>query len=253
MAAKDKAEPVSGFDIVRAVKQVRDQHGSAPPPPRPPRAPPGKPPDQPPDDPKPKARIGKTAVPTKYEYTCHKCGYNFTIAGKVQTLYCAKCRTILNQSDYTIDKRHDVSIVTAGMVKIASNGIWAGDSLTAREVVLEGQHECGKIRATHRLVIGPGALPRMGDIEAQDIAITAEASLFMDAVAAYRNIEIAGEFIGELHASGLVTIRPGGHFKGKLVARHLVVEDGGGLSADVDLNPERTEQPPSKVETGSIP
>lgn len=237
MAARQKTEPVSGFDVVRAVKQVRDHQGSAPPPPRkPPPAPPEKPPDQPDEgSPKPAARISKTAVPTKYEYTCHKCGYTFTIAGKVQTLYCAKCRTILNQSNYTISKRHDVSIVTAGVVTIAAGGVWAGESLTAREVILEGQHEQGTIRATHRLVIGPGASPRMADISAVDVLVRAEASLFLDAPVTFRNIEIGGEFIGELHATGLVTIRAGGHFKGKLVTKHLVVEDGGGLTAEVQI------------------
>lgn len=238
MAARHKTEPMNGFDVVRAVKHVRNHQGSAPPPPpKPPRAPPDKPPDQPGDDRpgKQSARISKTAVPTKYEYTCHACGYTFTIAGKVQTLYCAKCRTVLNQSSYTISRRHDVSIVTAGVVTITPDGVWAGESLTAREVILEGQHERGTIRATSKLVIGPGAVARMADITAPDLLVKAGASLFVDEPVTFRNVEVAGEFVGELNATGLVTIRAGGHFKGKLVTKHVIVEDGAGLSAEVNI------------------
>lgn len=251
MAAKHKAGEMDGFDIVRAVQHARTQQGSAPPPPRkPPPAPSGKPPDAPDEGLPRSVRIGKTAVPTKYEYTCYQCGYAFTVAGKVQTLYCAKCRTILNQSSYTIDKRHDVSIVTAGTVTITSTGIWAGNSLTAREVVLEGQHEQGHICASNRLIVGPGCLPRMADIEAPDLVVRPETSLFLDAPASFRNVELAGEMTGELEVRDLVTIRAGAHFKGKLTARRLILEEGGGLTADVIVGPEafppETHVPPQK-------
>jgi cytoskeletal protein CcmA (bactofilin family) len=236
MAPKGKIEPVSGFHVVRAVKQVRDHQGSAPPPPpKPPRAPPEKPPDQPDDGKSKSARIGKTAVPTKYEYECHKCGYQFTIAGKVQTLYCAKCRTILNQADYTIDKHHDVSIVTAGVVKIGPEGVWAGGDLLARDVVIEGRHEGGTIKSMRRLEVCPGAQVQLDYIQAKDLLVRAGAELALGSEREFRDVEIAGTIDGALNASGLVTIHAGGHFKGKLVTKHLVVEDGGGLTAEVKI------------------
>lgn len=239
MAPKGKVEPVSGFHVVRAVKHVRDQQGSAPPPPKkPPRAPPEPPPDHP-DDGKPSsARIGKTAVPNKYEYECHKCGYQFTIAGKVQTLYCAKCRTILNQSDYTIDQRHDVSIVTAGVVTIKPAGVWAGGELLARDVVIEGRHEGGSIKAMRRVMLGSGASINIADISTKDLLIGAGCVVPLNEPRSFRDVEIAGELSGELTSTGVVTIRSGGHFKGKLVSKHLIVEDGGGLNAEVNITNE---------------
>lgn len=236
MAPKGKVEPVSGFHVVRAVKHVRDQQGSAPPPPKkPPRAPPEEPPDHPDDGKSPSARIGKTAVPTKYEYECHKCGYQFTIAGKVQTLYCAKCRTILNQSDYTIDKPHDISIVTAGVVKIAPEGEWVGGDLLARDVVIQGQHTGGTIKAMRRVEVGAGAQVDIARINTRDLLVGAGAAVILHQAREFRDVEIAGVLEGELTASGMVTIRAGGHCKGRLVTKHLVVEDGGGLTAEVKI------------------
>ncbi|HMO51558.1 MAG TPA: polymer-forming cytoskeletal protein [Kiritimatiellia bacterium] len=230
---------MSGFDVVRAVKNVRDHHGSAPPPPRPPRAPPEKPPD-PPDDgkPGPSIKIGKTAVPSKNEFVCYECGYRFTIAGKVRTLYCAKCRTILNQTDYTIDKPHDISIVTAGAVRITAEGTWAGGSLSARDVVLEGKHAGGSIKAFRRLEIAPGAEFNLANIQAEDLLIRAGAEVRADVPAKFRDIDVAGEFDGELEATGLITVHAGGHLKGKVVSKRLKVEEGGGLTAEVEIRPD---------------
>lgn len=232
MAAKRKAGEMSGFDVVRAVKHVRDQQGSAPPPPPKPPAPPSAGPE-PPEENKPSVRIGKTAVPTKHEYVCYECGYRFTVAGKVRTLYCAKCRTILNQADYTIDKPHDVSILTAGTVTITPEGTWAGGSLSARDVILHGRHDGGTIKASRRLEIHPGAVFNLGNIETESLIVRAEAAIKAETPVTFRDIELHGEFVGDLTAEGLVTIHPGGHFQGRLTTMHLRVEEGGGLNADV--------------------
>lgn len=236
MADKHKAGEMSGFDVVRAVKHVRDHQGTAPPPPKKPPAPPSAAPDQPDDKkPAPSVRIGKTAVPTKHEYVCYECGYRFTIAGNVRTLYCAKCRTILNQTNYSIDKPHDVSIVTAGVVTITPEGTWTGGSLSARDVILQGRHEGGTIKASRRLEIHPGAVFKLENVEAESLVIKPEAIVKAELPMKFRDVEILGELEGELEAEGLVSILPGGHFKGRLKTKHIRIEDGGGLTADVEL------------------
>jgi cytoskeletal protein CcmA (bactofilin family) len=239
LADKRKAGEMSGFDVVRAVKHVRDQHGSAPPPPKKPPAPPASPPDQPEEGkPAPSVKIGTTAVPTKHEIVCYECGYRFTVAGKVRTLYCAKCRTILNQTDYVIDKHHDVSIVTAGIVTIKPEGIWAGGSLTARDVIIEGRHEEGSIKAYRRLEIGPGAVLQLDKIEAEDLLVRADAVVLAEAPRQYRDIEVFGELDGDLEATGIISVHAGGCLKGRIKAKHFKMEDGGGLVADVTIGGE---------------
>lgn len=237
MAEKRNAGEVSGFDVVRAVKHVRSHSGSAPPPPRPPKAPPAATPE-PPEEPKPAAgaRIGKTAVPTKHEYVCYECGYRFTVAGKVHTLYCAKCRTILNQADYTIEKRHDISIVTAGKVTIKPEGTWAGGGLTARDVILEGRHEGGSIKVYRRLEIAPGAVFDLNLIEAEDLVVRAGAVVDGgERVMKHRDVTIHGEVRGALEATGLVTLHAGASFSGRLKTKRLVMEDGAALEAEVEI------------------
>ncbi len=248
MADKRNAGEVSGFDVVRAVKHVRSHPGSAspPPPPRPPKAPPSAAPE-PPEDRKPAAgaRIGKTAVPTKYEFVCYECGYRFTVAGKVHTLYCAKCRTILNQTDYTIEKRHDVSIVTAGKVTITPEGVWAGGGLTARDVIIEGRHEGGSIKVYHRLEIGPGAEFDLGQIEAEDLVVREGATVDGGGRdLKYRNVIIRGDVHGSLEAAGLVSLHVGGSFRGRLKTKRLIMEDGAVLEADVEIGGDGVEPAP---------
>ena len=252
MAAKNKAGEVSGFDVVRAVKMARPGQGSAPPPPGKPPAPPssGPGPEPPDETPSPPAKIGKTAVPTKHEYVCYECGYRFTVAGKAHTLYCAKCRTILNQTDYTIDKPHDVSIVTAGTVTIEADGVWSGGSLAARDVILKGRHEGGTIKAFRKLVIHPGAGIKLSACETESLVLLEGSVLKAEAPMRLRDLELHGVFEGELEATGLVAIKAGGHFVGRLTARHLSVEDGAGLTGDLRINadPEPEAKPRIAVE-----
>ena len=238
MVDKHKAGEVSGFDLVRAVKHVRSHPGSAPPPPppRPPPAPPTSPPNEPEDGkPAPGVRIGKTAVPTKHEFVCYECGYRFTVAGKVRTLYCAKCRTILNQTDYTIDKPHDISIVTAGSVRIAPDGVWSNGTLSARDVIIEGRHESGAIKAFRRVEIGPGAVFDLSVITTDTLVLREGVTVNSETPLTFRDVELHGTFNGTLESPGLVKLFAGSILRGKLKTPRLVMEDGATLEADVEI------------------
>ncbi|HMO05246.1 MAG TPA: polymer-forming cytoskeletal protein [Kiritimatiellia bacterium] len=239
LADKRSIGEVSGYDVVRAVKHVRTTPGSAvpPPPKRPPPAPPASPPGEPDDGKKqPAVKIGKTAVPTKYEYVCYECGYRFTVAGKVRTLYCAKCRTILNQTDYSIDKPHDVSIVTAGVVTITETGVWSGGTLSARDVVLRGRHEGGSIKAFRRLELAPGSVFRLDALEAEDLVVHEGVVIEGgETPMRFREVEVRGEVSGRLEASGLVTLHARAVFRGVLKTKRFVMEDGAVLEADVEI------------------
>jgi cytoskeletal protein CcmA (bactofilin family) len=178
---------------------------------------------------------------------CYECGYRFTVAGKVRTLYCAKCRTVLNQTDYTIDKEHDVSIVTAGSVTIAEGGVWTGGSLFARDVVLKGGHTGGTLRATRRLEVHPGAVYRLEAVDTERLVVAEGAEVVASSPMVFKEVEIHGRLEGELTAEGVVRIHPGGHFVGRLVTQHLVVEEGGGLTGEMVIGAPLSER---SVDTG---
>lgn len=174
-------------------------------------------------------------MPTKHEFVCYECGYRFTVAGKVRTLYCAKCRTILNQTDYTIDKPHDISIVTAGVVTIAPHGVWKSGGLSARDVVIEGRHEGGSIKAYRRLEIAPGAVFDFASIEAESLVVREGAVIETETPMTFREVDVHGMISGTLEATGLVKLHAGSVFRGKLKTPRLIMDDGAALEADVEI------------------
>lgn len=229
MAIRRKPGEVAGFDVVRAMNKSRSGQGSTPPPPKKPNAPPDATPDQP-EDPNKKgtrAKVRKTAVPTKHVYVCYECGYEFTVAGVAHSLYCAKCRTILNQTDYTITKRHDVPIKTAGTVTIEPDGIWKGKSLSARDVILKGKHESGLIKAFRKLELHAGANVQLDKVEAGCLIIHEGNELKLEKRLVMKDVELFGVIDGELETTGRLIIRAGGHMKGTLKTKHITIDEGG--------------------------
>lgn len=239
------------------MKKARDSHGSAPPPPKKPNAPPAATPDQP-EDPNNKgtrAKVGRTAVPTKHIYVCYECGYEFTVAGKAHSLYCAKCRTILNQTDYTVSKRHDVPIKTAGTVTIDPEGIWKGKALSARDVILKGKHESGVIKAFRKFELHPGAEANFDEVETNLLVVHAGVTLKLTSPLKMKDVEVFGVIDGDVETTGRITIRAGGYVRGKLKTKFITIDEGGGLKADVVIggqteDEEPDDTPPKKHEPG---
>ena len=238
MIGNNKAGSVGGYDLVRAIQQQREKKGGPPPPGQRERT-----------APKPVTRssgssggpggpkIGKTALPNLYEYVCYNCGYRFKSAGKTPTLICIKCRTVLNQSDHQITTRQDGSVLTAGVVKITTDGVWAGGKLMAREVVIEGRHEGGEISASQKVEFAAGSSAKLSGIFSESLVIRAGAEIEGTGAQVYRDVMLEGTLKGDIKVSGVVTIKAGGSFSGKLSTCNLVLEEGGGLSGDLEINP----------------
>jgi cytoskeletal protein CcmA (bactofilin family) len=238
----NKAGSVGGYDLVRAIQQQREKKGGPPPPGQRERP-----------APKPVVRssggsggaggpkIGKTALPNLYEYVCYNCGYRFKSAGKTPTLICIKCRTVLNQSDHQVTSRQEGTLLTAGVVKIMPEGIWAGGRLMAREVVIEGRHEGGEINASQKVEFAAGSAAKLSGIFSELLVIRAGAEIEGDGAQTYREVVLEGSLRGRIAVSGTMTIKAGGSFSGKLSACNLVLEEGGGISGDIEINPAWTE------------
>lgn len=242
MIGNNKAGSVGGYDLVRAIQQQREKKGGPPAPVYRERP-----------APQPVARssgssssaggpkIGKTALPNLYEYVCYNCGYRFKSAGKTPTLICIKCRTVLNQSDHQVTTRQDGSILTAGVVKITPEGVWAGGKLMAREVVIEGRHEGGEISASQKVEFAAGSSAKLSGIFSETLVIRAGAEIEGDGAQTYRDVILEGTLRGSIAVSGVMTIRAGAEFSGKLSACNLVLEEGGGLSGEMHIAPDWAE------------
>lgn len=185
--------------------------------------------------------IGRTVMPTQNEIVCYSCGFSFVMRGRADSTQCPKCGARLGLKDETITGAFSEELITAGKVRITKSAIVDGGTIVANDLVLEGTVKGGSVRAYKTLELAAGAVIPEDSIVAKHLRIGAEASFDFKSDMAFHDIEIFGELKANLKATGMVTIHAGGHLLGKLQSEHLVVEDGGGLNAEVTLEREEEE------------
>jgi cytoskeletal protein CcmA (bactofilin family) len=181
------------------------------------------------------SRIGRTAMPERRELLCYECGYAFTVQGKIHHPICPKCHRTLRVDNVTLNDAWEGTIKTIGNVEIREGCVITSGSITARDVILAGNAEQADLQVNHCLELCAHARFDQSRTTARDVLIRAGARIRMTRKLACRNVEIAGELRAQLAVEGLLRIRPGGVLRGKATSRHLVVDDGGGLIAEVDI------------------
>jgi len=204
--------------------------------------------DTPPDAVKLGARVSRTTVPVKHQIDCYECGYKFQVHGRATTTHCPKCRALLDLSDHVIDTEWVDTIKTAGTIRLTPTGVLKNGDLIGADVILEGIIEGGRARALRTLELGAGAIFSEKAVSGPDLRIAPGADFKFKHDAKYRNVDVLGTFRGRLVATGLITVKPGGLLEGEIQTEHLVVEDGGGLNADLHIGP-KAEVAPDNVET----
>lgn len=232
MSALRKSTEVDGLSVVRALRHAQEA-GHDRPPPSEPAAP--APPVRPAADAK-SARIGRTAIPTRHEIHCYECQYAFQITGRAHKLFCAKCKTELEQADVTLDTECRETVKTTGVIRLAAGGTLVAGALIACDVVLAGKVRGGTVKAYRRLEIEAGAEFDQDLLSSMDLRVGPGAIVTFRGKKMYRHVEVAGELDAHLAANGVITVRAGGHLKGRLFGGHLVVEEGGGLTAEVEVH-----------------
>jgi cytoskeletal protein CcmA (bactofilin family) len=183
------------------------------------------------------ARVARTTLPVKHQIDCYECGYKFQVHGRVTTTHCPKCRALLNLGDHVIDTEWVETIKTAGTIRLTPTGILKNGDLIGAEIILEGIIEGGRARALRTLELGAGAIFSEKAVSGPDLRIASGADFKFKQEAKYRNVEIAGTLHARLEATGVITVKPGGLLEGNIQTGHLVVEDGGGLKAQLRIGP----------------
>lgn len=233
MAKRRKSTVVDGYTALKAVR-VRRAAGDD---------------EQSPPDPvgkeKPKASaeesltgIGSTALPTQHRLICYECEYSFVVSGTIRTTGCPKCHTQLDAKDYVIESAWTGDVKTIGAIRVATNGVLKRGHIFARDLVLEGTIEDASLRICGRLELCPGAQFDVNAVDAQDLLVHAGAQFAFTRKLKFRNVEIAGELKCKLQVEELVTVRAGGHLRGNVSGARLTVEEGGGLTARLDIGSE---------------
>jgi hypothetical protein len=236
--AGNRTKVMDGYSVVRSLAQAK-QDGVLPPPgvhrhaedlsSHPP----------PPALPKDSPHIVKTIEPTRRTIRCFKCGYEFKLSGTTRTIYCSKCREKIDLGDYEINGPWSEEIKTGGSVLVRSAGRLENVRISAGNVILEGtMDDNSSIECTQWLELGGAAKPHPRQLSMRNLRIAAGASMVFKYKLQVHHLELLGTLEADVEASGLVSIRPGGHLKGTVRGAHLQVEEGGGLSARVFIWPQ---------------
>ncbi|TFH18228.1 MAG: polymer-forming cytoskeletal protein [Lentisphaerales bacterium] len=183
----------------------------------------------------PKTRIDHTTQPTRHNVECYECRYGFVITGLLKDTFCPKCKSALVATEYSLDKRWAGNIKTIGTVHITEKGVVGGGKIVAGNVILAGSIEGGKTQVIGRLEARAGGRFKPEVVDARDLIVRDDASLSFETEIRFRNIDVAGKLSASIVASGIVMIRSTGHLLGKVCGKHLVVENGAGLNATLDV------------------
>lgn len=218
MSKSRKVDVVDSYATIKALKQVP----TAPVPP--------------PTELRP-AGAGRTALPPKKLIECFECGFKFQLHGRAPNTTCNKCRAVLDLTDHIVDQRWNGTIKTGGMVRVLPNGVVESGMIIANDMVLEGVIEAGSVRLMRRLEVRRGSRFSEKHTKANDLLVADGATLKLTEPAEYRDVELVGALRASLSATGTVTIRANGMFEGQLQTEHLTVEEGGGLCADLRVEP----------------
>ena len=181
--------------------------------------------------------MARTTLPVKHQIDCYECGYKFQVHGRATTTHCPKCRALLDLGDHIIDTEWVDTIKTAGTIRLTPTGVLKNGDLIGADVILEGIIEGGRARALRTLELGAGAIFSEKAVSGPDLRIAPGADFKFKQEAKYRNVEVLGTLRARLEATGVVTVKPGGLLEGEIQTEHLVVEDGGGLKAQLRIGP----------------
>jgi len=250
MPKSDKPGMIDGFMSVQAVRHKGEHKPDD-------KSPPGKSPPEKQEETQSdsvplqkKASIGHTAMPSRHELVCYSCGYAFVVTGKLGKVFCSKCREELETGNHEIEGEWKQDIRTVGRVHIKSGATIDGATVIATDIVIAGDCSKANLQPTRRIELETGAIAPPGVLDAHPVLIRAGARLSLKKPLHCFDLDIHGELQADAAPNGTVTIHPGGMFRGKLKAAHLVVHDGGGLSADLHIKPEEPEVRDPKPEAG---
>lgn len=180
-------------------------------------------------------RIGSTILPDKHDITCYQCGYEFLLTGKITTTFCPKCREQFDITNHVIDKTRSGIIRTIGTVEIKPEGLLQNTHITAGKVIIAGDARDSVINATSVLEICPGALFNMANITIKDLLIRNRSKVNIPQKVICRNLTVEGELKGRTFVCDSTVIKTNGYFKGKLITGRLLIEEGGGMSAELQI------------------
>jgi cytoskeletal protein CcmA (bactofilin family) len=184
-------------------------------------------------------------MPTKREVICPECGASSSVTGKVELWVCNICRHRMKLQDLALPPEEwEGEIEVGGTVIIPAGAVCKGGSITANDIVLQGEMAGVELYACRKLTIGANAKPDWVRMKNLDLELGVGVNLTPGKPVLGRHLALHGKFAGTAILEGTLTVFADGDFSGELRAAGLSVEEGGGLRAKLDVNPENAPPPP---------
>lgn len=192
-------------------------------------------------------RIGRSVLPSKREIICPQCGYVTEVTGKLQLFVCQGCRQRMKLEDVTLPAGEwSGEIETGGTVVVPEGTLLKGGKIVANDIRLEGKMQGVELRSCRRLHVFASASVDWVRVAMRDLELGPGVKLTPGRQLEMRHLILHGSFCGNLRLNGTLTIHASGDFSGEVRAAGLHVEEGGGLRASLDINPEYAPKPEPK-------
>ncbi len=244
MAAHNNSGMIDGFHSVqaaarRAAAGGRKPPGTAPPPPPPTAA----------AKPEAPRHIGHTVMPTRHDLVCYGCGYAFPVTGRLDKVFCPKCREQLECGDITIEGAWTGDCRTVGTLTVTAGATVTDGTLTATCIAVAGDVRKATLNPTRRLELDTGARIALDAVRELTLGIRSDAELSFDQELRCRDLDVFGNLCARVFTDGTITLHPGSRFSGELHSGHLIVHEGAALRARMHIQP----RPPPQSESKSKP
>ena len=200
-------------------------------------------------------RIGRSVMPSKREIICPECGYVSEVTGKLQLFVCQGCRHRMKLDDKVLPEGDwEGEIETGGKVTVPAGTVLKGGRIVCNDLDLNGKMRGAEVRVCRKLTIASTSEMDWVRVQMKDFALGEGVKLTPGKPLDARHVELHGAFCGNLRLTGTLTIHPTGDFSGTLRSAGLRVLEGGGLRADLDVNPAHAPPPqPARPKSPSRP
>ena len=167
------------------------------------------------------------------------------MTGKVDLWVCTSCRHRMKLQDLEIPPEEwEGEIEVGGTVIVPAGAKLKGGTITANDIVLQGEMQGVELKACRRLTIGAQAKPDWVRLKNLDLELGVGVDLTPGKPVSGRHLVLHGKFAGTAILDGTLFVHADGDFSGQLKAAGLSVEEGGGLRANLDVNPDYAPPPP---------
>lgn len=176
-------------------------------------------------------------LPPGRKIVCHHCGGTHEVSGHALTTFCPNCNATINLSDVTISSIASKPIDTRGKLTVTPSGHLSSALTICSEAFVDGRVTGTLVCETTLTLAGSRRISCQ--MVAGSIVIERRARLEFTSPVRAGNLTVHGQAGGTFECGGEILITKGGLIEGRIVAKSVIVEDGGILLAESTVRPRK--------------